>query len=111
VERLTTQRCSKPIRRGNYYDDLTEFYFSRREAIATPAPTELSKLEILKMAIESEEGRLAEKERADHAERTKAQISRKREASTLGKLSAATRRCRIWKNNSVKAKNTQPLPK
>ncbi|ECB5919373.1 ORF6N domain-containing protein, partial [Salmonella enterica subsp. enterica serovar Kisangani] len=59
-----------------------------------PAPAELSKLEILKMAIESEEGRLAEKERADHAERTKAQISRKREASALGKLSAATRRCR-----------------
>lgn len=78
----------------NYFNDLTEFYFSYREATSLPAPAELSKLEILKMAIESEEGRLAEKERADHAERTKAQISRKREASALGKLSAATRRCR-----------------
>ncbi|ECW0137622.1 ORF6N domain-containing protein [Salmonella enterica subsp. salamae] len=78
----------------NYFNDLTEFYFSYREATYLPAPAELSKLEILKMAIESEEGRLAEKERADHAERTKAQISRKREASALGKLSAATRRCR-----------------
>ncbi|EAA5550922.1 ORF6N domain-containing protein [Salmonella enterica subsp. enterica] len=78
----------------NYFNDLTEFYFSYREATSLPAPAELSRLEILKMAIESEEGRLAEKERADHAERTKAQISRKREASALGKLSAATRRCR-----------------
>lgn len=78
----------------NYFNDLTEFYFSYREATSLPAPAELSKLEILKMAIESEEGRLVEKERADHAERTKAQISRKREASALGKLSAATRRCR-----------------
>lgn len=78
----------------NYFNDLTEFYFSHREAAALPAPAELSKLEILQMAIESEEGRLAEKERADHAERTKAQISCKREASALGKLSVVTRRCR-----------------
>ncbi|MNV83264.1 hypothetical protein D3C71_1770540 [compost metagenome] len=46
------------------------------------------------MAIDSEQGRLAEKQRADNAERTKSQISRKREASALGKLSAATRKCR-----------------
>ncbi|EJX4925535.1 ORF6N domain-containing protein [Salmonella enterica] len=78
----------------NYFNDLTEFYFSYREVTALPSPSELSRLEILKMAIESEEGRLAAEERAKHAERTKSQISRKREASALGKLSAATRRCR-----------------
>ncbi|EBC6677358.1 ORF6N domain-containing protein [Salmonella enterica] len=78
----------------NYFNDLTEFYFSYREVAALPAPFELSRLEILKMAIESEEGRLKAEERAKHAERTKSQISRKREASALGKLSAATRRCR-----------------
>lgn len=78
----------------NYFNDLTEFYFSYREVAALPAPSELSRLEILKMAIESEEGRLKAEERAKHAERTKSQISRKREASALGKLSAATRRCR-----------------
>ncbi|BEN05088.1 ORF6N domain-containing protein [Serratia bockelmannii] len=76
----------------SYYDEMVEFYFTRREAL--PAPADLSKLEILQLAIESEKGRLAEKERADHAERTKSQISRKREASALGKLSAATRKCR-----------------
>ncbi|XUU49139.1 ORF6N domain-containing protein [Serratia nematodiphila] len=76
----------------SYYDEMVEFYFTRRDAL--PAPADLSKLEILQLAIESEKGRLAEKERADHAERTKSQISRKREASALGKLSAATRKCR-----------------
>ncbi|MDE9494657.1 Rha family transcriptional regulator [Xenorhabdus bovienii] len=55
---------------------------------------QLSKLEVLQMAIESEQGRLEEKARADKAERTKSQISRSREAQALGKLSAATRKCR-----------------
>ncbi|WP_447873883.1 ORF6N domain-containing protein [Serratia fonticola] len=77
-----------------YYNDLTEFYFTRRDDKALSAPGELSKLEIIQIALESEKGRLAEKERADHAVRTKSQISRKREASALGKLSAATRKCR-----------------
>ncbi|RDL26841.1 ORF6N domain-containing protein [Serratia fonticola] len=77
-----------------YYNDLTDFYFTRRDAKALPAPVELSKLEIIQIALESEKGRLAAEERADHAERTKSQISRKREASALGKLSAATRKCR-----------------
>jgi hypothetical protein len=76
----------------SYYDEMVEFYFTRRETLPTPA--DLSKLEILQMAIDSEQGRLAEKQRADNAERTKGQISRKREASALGKLSAATRKCR-----------------
>ncbi|MFT2793656.1 ORF6N domain-containing protein [Serratia sp. T13T92] len=81
-------------RAWEYYNDLTEFYFTQRDAKALPAPVELSKLEIIQIALESEKGRLAEKERADHAVRTKSQISRKREASALGKLSAATRKCR-----------------
>ncbi|EHG2693937.1 ORF6N domain-containing protein [Salmonella enterica] len=85
----------------NYFNDLTEFYFSYREVTALPSPSELSRLEILKMAIESEEGRLAAEARVeevtterDEAIRAKSRISRKREASALGKLSAATRRCR-----------------
>ncbi|AYO37310.1 ORF6N domain-containing protein [Serratia sp. P2ACOL2] len=77
-----------------YYNDLTEFYFTHRDAKALPAPVELSKLEIIQIALESEKGRLAAEERANYAERTKSQISRKREASALGKLSAATRKCR-----------------
>ncbi|WP_394804029.1 hypothetical protein [Citrobacter farmeri] len=59
-----------------------------------PVQRELSTMEILQIAMASEQARLAAEERADHAERTKSQISRKREASALGKLSAATRRCR-----------------
>ncbi|MGP2469101.1 ORF6N domain-containing protein [Yersinia sp. 2540 StPb PI] len=80
----------------DYFNDLTEFYFSRRDALPAPATTpDLSRLEILQLAIDSEQGRLAEKQRADKAVRTKGQISRKREASALGKLSAATRKCRV----------------
>ncbi|EAM0983014.1 ORF6N domain-containing protein [Salmonella enterica] len=78
----------------NYHEDLVEFYFTQRDAIAAPVQRELSTMEILQIAMASEQGRLASEERAAHAERTKSQISRKREASALGKLSAATRRCR-----------------
>ncbi|EBQ8818784.1 ORF6N domain-containing protein [Salmonella enterica subsp. enterica] len=78
----------------SYHEDLVEFYFTQRDAIRAPVPRELSTLEILQIAMASEQARLAAEERAKHAERTKSQISRKREASALGKLSAATRRCR-----------------
>ncbi|EOX8450740.1 ORF6N domain-containing protein [Salmonella enterica subsp. houtenae] len=78
----------------SYHEDLVEFYFTQRDAIAAPVQRELSTMEILQIAMESEQGRLAAEERAKHAERTKSQISRKREASALGKLSAVTRRCR-----------------
>ncbi|EJQ8147435.1 ORF6N domain-containing protein [Salmonella enterica subsp. enterica serovar Newport] len=78
----------------SYHEDLVEFYFTQRDAIAAPAQRELSTMEILQIAMASEQGRLAAEERAKHAERTKSQISRKREASVLGKLSATKRRCR-----------------
>lgn len=78
----------------SYHEDLAEFYFTHREAIMAPVQRELSTMEILQIAMASEQGRLVAEERAKHAERTKSQISRKREASALGKLSAVTRRCR-----------------
>ena len=80
-------RESKAVRRS---------LVDKLESMQTPAPVqrELSTMEILQIALESEKGRLIEKERADHAVRTKSHISRKREASALGKLSAATRKCR-----------------
>ncbi|HAK1938670.1 TPA: ORF6N domain-containing protein [Salmonella enterica] len=78
----------------SYHEDLVEFYFTQRDAIRAPVQRELSTMEILQIAMASEQSRLAAEERAKHAERTKSQISRKREASALGKLSAITRRCR-----------------
>lgn len=74
----------------DYYNDLTEFYFSRREQLSLP--TDLSRLEILQMAIDSEQGRLVEKERADEAERTKAEIGSRREATAMATASAAVRK-------------------
>lgn len=80
-------RESKAVRRS---------LVDKLEARSQPAPVqrELSTMEILQIAMASEQGRLAAEERAKHAERTKSQISRKREASVLGKLSASQRRCR-----------------
>lgn len=80
-------RESKAVRRS---------LVDKLEARSQPVPVqrELSTMEILQIAMASEQARLAAEERAKHAERTKSQISRKREASALGKLSAATRRCR-----------------
>ena len=80
-------RESKAVRRG-----LVDKLEARYQPV--PVQRELSTMEILQIAMASEQGRLAAEERADHAERTKSQISRKREASALGKLSAVTRRCR-----------------
>lgn len=77
----------------DYFNDLSEFYFTKRDLM--PGPTDLSRLEILQMAIDSEQGRLAEKQRADNAERTKGQISRQREAQVLGKLGAVTRKYNV----------------
>ncbi|HGW3646935.1 TPA: ORF6N domain-containing protein [Citrobacter koseri] len=84
---LVSMRESKAVRRSA---------LAKLKARHQPVPVqrELSTMEILQIAMASEQGRLAAEERADHAERTKSQISRKREASALGKLSAVTRRCR-----------------
>lgn len=64
------------------------------EARSNPAPAhrELSTLEILQIAMESEQGRLAEKSRADEAERTKAEIGSRREATAMATASAAVRK-------------------
>lgn len=78
-------RESKAVRRA---------LVDKLEAMQTPASTyrALSTMEILQIAMESEQGRLAEKQRADKAVRTKSQISRKREAVAMGKLSASSRK-------------------
>lgn len=54
-------------------------------------PAELSRLEILQIAIDSEQARIAAEAQRDEAIRTKALIGSKREASAMGKASAAIR--------------------
>lgn len=39
----------------DYYNDLTEFYFSHREVVALPAPTTISRKDLALMVIEAEE--------------------------------------------------------
>ncbi|HHU4094662.1 TPA: hypothetical protein ACUB6M_000631 [Citrobacter freundii] len=78
-------RESKAVRRG---------LVDKLEARYQPAPVqrELSTMEILQIAMASEQGRLAEKDRADEAERTKAEIGSRREATAMATASAAVRK-------------------
>lgn len=78
-------RESKAVRRG---------LVDKLEARYQPAPVqrELSTMEILQIAMASEQGRLAEKARADEAERTKAEIGSRREATAMATASAAVRK-------------------
>ncbi len=54
-------------------------------------PLELSRLDILKLAMESEEGRIKAEAERDHAIATKAQIGNKREATSMARLGVANR--------------------
>lgn len=55
-------------------------------------PAQLSRIEILQIALDSEQARIAAESERDQAIATKAQISSSREASVMGKLSAASRK-------------------
>lgn len=61
------------------------------ESQLAPRPTELSRMEILQLAMESEQGRLKAETERDKAIRAKAQIGSRREAQAMAKASAAVR--------------------
>lgn len=56
-----------------------------------PAPVELSRMEILRLAMDAEEAKLKAEAERDEAIRTKAMIGSKREASAMASASAAKR--------------------
>ena len=58
---------------------------------AAPKPAELSRMEILRLAMESEEARIRAEAERDEAVRTKALIGSKREATAMATASAAKR--------------------
>jgi hypothetical protein len=87
----------------SYYDEMVEFYFTRRDVLpAVDTMAALNDPEFLRGTLLTYTEKVIGLEHKvqevsserDHAVRTKSQISRKREASALGKLSAATRKCR-----------------
>ncbi|ECH8734225.1 ORF6N domain-containing protein [Salmonella enterica subsp. enterica] len=84
----------------SYHEDLVEFYFTQREAITAPAQRELSTMEILQIAMASEQGRLAAEERAKHATITKV------EKATNGKGEFKFAPLRRWcRDNAIEAKD------
>ena len=58
------------------------------EAAQTPAPAELSRMDILKLAMESEEARIKAEAERDEAIRAKALIGSKREATAMATAAA-----------------------
>lgn len=56
-----------------------------------PAPADLSRMQILQLAMESEQARLQAEGERDHAIATKAQIGQRREATAMATASAAVR--------------------
>ena len=61
------------------------------ELEAQAAPVALSRMDILKLAMESEQARIAAEAERDHAIATKAQIGSRREATAMATASAAKR--------------------
>ena len=60
-------------------------------SVTQKSPAELSRMEILQIAMDAEQGRLVAETQRDEAIRTKALIGSKREATAMAKASAATR--------------------
>ena len=77
----------------SYSYDLQAKVFDRMTALESKKspPTELSRLDILTLAMESERGRLAAIEQRDYAIATKAQIGSKREATAMATASKAVK--------------------
>ncbi|WP_312740827.1 hypothetical protein [Cedecea neteri] len=79
---LVSMRESKAVRRSA---------LAKLKARNVAAPA-LSTLEILQIAMASEQGRIEAEKRADEAERTKAEIGNRREATAMATASAAVRK-------------------
>ena len=77
-----------------YTAQLVDRWQELERLVANPQPkppAELTRLEILQIAMESEQGRVKAEAERDEAIRTKAQIGSKREATAMAAASAATR--------------------
>lgn len=68
-----------------------EFWKMRLAPAPAPAPAELSRLDILNIAIEAEKGRLLAVEERDHAIKTKAWIGDKKVATAMATASVKSR--------------------
>ena len=77
-------------------------------SVTQKAPAELSRLEILQIAMDAEQGRLVAETQRDEAIRTKAQIGSKREATAMARHRLQPGKLRVCGMLLVSALTTQP---
>lgn len=85
------ERNSKGREARAYFIDCERRAASGAKAQPAPVPAELSRMDILRLAMESEEARIRAEAERDEAVRTKALIGSKREATAMATASAAKR--------------------
>lgn len=85
------ERNSKGREARAYFIDCERRAASGAKAQPAPVPAELSRMDILRLAMESEEARLKAEAERDEAIRTKALIGSRREATAMATAAAAKR--------------------
>ncbi|MCC8366523.1 ORF6N domain-containing protein [Xenorhabdus sp. PB61.4] len=78
----------------SFFEKMESAYFHQKKPTTNQPVLPGNYIEALEALLTTEKEKLVIVQERDEARRTKSQISRSREASALGKLSAATRKCR-----------------
>ncbi|WP_338803617.1 ORF6N domain-containing protein [Xenorhabdus griffiniae] len=78
----------------SFFEKMESAYFHQKKPVTNQPALPGNYIEALEALLTTEKEKLVIVQERDEARRTKSQISRSREASALGKLSAATRKCR-----------------
>lgn len=86
---LTYMRNSDVVRQ--FKKALVKAFYEARQQSSAPAVTDLSRMDILRLAMQSEEARIQAEAERDHAIATKAQIGSRREATAMATAAKAKR--------------------
>ncbi|MDE9557529.1 ORF6N domain-containing protein [Xenorhabdus bovienii] len=78
----------------SFFEKMESAYFNQQKPATNPPALPGDYIAALEALLTTEKEKVVITQERDEARRTKSQISRSREAQALGKLSAATRKCR-----------------
>lgn len=87
----STKPEAKPFQKWVRSEVLPSIRKTGNYSLTQKSPAELSRMDILQIAMDAEQGRLVAEAERDEAIRTKAQIGNKREATAMATASAAAR--------------------